>query len=247
MPIFVPIAHSPPANLPHPPSILFGAGVLIYSNYVYNTYIVAAFHKYPEPVAQKLRRALYYTNISLSPPDAIKYYKQALEVADELGMDPFSDEILGVKIQLAALLEKCHNYQRAIDVLEIVRRDCMRWMEQLGDKHFEDGKRTRVLQRCVGISVKLGELYANEYVLEREAAEEALVWAVETVLREKRRREVEGAKEGEGDWMNDEEIGGALECGLSFPLSWPFVRGLARSAMRSEIPQMHHPGLSGLD
>jgi hypothetical protein len=79
-------------------SILFGAGSLVYTNYIYNSYIIGAFSKFPEPVAQKLRRALYYTNISLSPKEAVKYYGQALAVADELGMDPFSDEILGVKI-----------------------------------------------------------------------------------------------------------------------------------------------------
>ena len=38
--------------------------------------------------------------------EALKYYKQALQVSQELQMDPFSDEILGVKIQIAAMLEK---------------------------------------------------------------------------------------------------------------------------------------------
>ncbi|KAI9826682.1 MAG: hypothetical protein M1819_007316 [Sarea resinae] len=191
--------------------ICAGAGSLLYTNYIYNTYILGTFHNFPEPVAQKLRRALYFTNISLSPRDAVKYYRQALAVADELGMDPFSDEILGVKIQLAALLERVQQYRKAIDVLEIVRRDCLAWVELLGDKEGNEGKRTRVLGKTVGISVKLGELYAGEYVQDREAAEERLVWAVETVLREKQRREKEGVKEGEGDWMTDEEIGGALE------------------------------------
>ncbi|MCJ1365389.1 hypothetical protein MMC16_004510 [Acarospora aff. strigata] len=192
-------------------SILIGAGGLVYANYIYHSYIIGAFHKFPEPVAVKLRRALYYTNISLSPKDAVKYYRQALEVADELGVDPFSDEILGVKIQLASLMEKIQQYPKAIEVLEIVKRDCLRWVEELGGKEGNEGKRTRVLGKTVGISVKLGELYANEYVMETEAAEEQLVWAVETVLKEKKRREDEGVKPGEGRWMTDEETGAALE------------------------------------
>ena len=136
---------------------------------------------------------------------------QALDIADNVGMDPFSDEIIGVKIQLAALFEKIQNYRRAIDVLEIVRNDCKRWIEERGGLEGAAGKRTRLLGKTVGINVKLGELYANQYVQERDKAEERLIEAVETVLREKQRRENEGVKPDEGDWMSDDEIGGALE------------------------------------
>jgi hypothetical protein len=162
-------------------------------------------------VAKQLRKALYYTNISLSPKDAVKYYREALRVADEVGMDPFSDEIIGVKIQLAALMEKIQQYRKAIEVLEIVRNDCMKWVEEFGNMPGNEGNRTRILGKTVGISVKLGELYSNEYVLEKEAAEENLVSAVTTVLKEQRRREVEGVKPEEGQWLSPEEIGGSLE------------------------------------
>jgi len=97
----------------------------------------------------------------------VKYYKQALQVADEIGMDPFSDEIIGVKIQLAALMEKVQQYKKAIDILEIVKSDNLRWIEELGSKLGNEGKRTRVLGKTVGVSVKLGELYANQYVAEK--------------------------------------------------------------------------------
>lgn len=126
-------------------------------------------------------------------------------------MDPFSDEILGVKIQLAALMEKIQQYDKAIGVLEIVRRDCLKWIDELGSRPENAGKRTKVLGKTVGISVKLGELYANEHVLKKEAAEDRLVWAVSTVLKEQRRRQVEGIKPEEGEWMSPEEIGGAME------------------------------------
>lgn len=189
-------------------------GMLIYTNYIYQTYIIGDFAAYPEPVAAKLRRALYYTNIDVQPKNALKYYRQALKLADEMGLDPFSDEMLGVKIQVAAFYEKLHQYQRAIDVLEIVRGDCLKWMEKLGGKEGNEGKRTRVLGKTIGISVKLGEHYANEYVRDQEAAEERLVWAVTALLKEQKRREGEGVKEGEGEWMSNEEIGGSLEGGF---------------------------------
>lgn len=141
----------------------------------------------------------------------MKFYKKALRVADEIGMDPFSNEILGVKIQLAALLEKIQQYHKAIQVLEIVRRDCLQWIEELGDKPENVGKRTRVLGKTIAISVKLGELYSGEYVKEKEAAEEKLVWAVEATLKELHRRSAEGVKPDEGEWLTPEQIGGALE------------------------------------
>lgn len=190
---------------------MFGAGTLLYSNYIYNNYIIGAFHKFPEPVAKQLRKALYYTNISLQPRDAVKYYREALRVADEIGMDPFSDEIIGVKIQLASFMEKIQQYQKAIDILEIVKGDNLKWLEALGNKPGNEGKRTKVLAKTVGVSVKLGELYANEFVAQKANAEERLVWAVETVLKEQERREKEGVKPDEGDWMSPEEIGGSLE------------------------------------
>ncbi|KAF4635070.1 hypothetical protein G7Y89_g3032 [Cudoniella acicularis] len=192
-------------------SIVAGGGFLIYTNYFYHSYIIGAFHKFPEPVAKQMRKALYYTNYSLEPKLAVKYYREALRVADEIGMDPFSDEIIGVKIQLAALMEKIQLYQKAIDILEIVKSDNLKWMEALGDKLGNGGKRTRVLGMTVRVSVKLGDLYANEYVLEKDKAEECLVWAVETVLREQQRRDKEGVKPGEGNWISAEEQGGALE------------------------------------
>ena len=179
---------------------------------IYQRYIVGDFKAFPEPVAAKLRRALYYTNIDMQLKNAIKYYRQALAVANELQMDPFSDEILGVKIQLSSLFEKAHMHQKSIDVLEIVRSDCLRWLEEIGGQEGNESQRTKVLGKTIGISVRLGEYYANEQIQDQEAAEERLVWAVTAVLKEQKRREDEGVKEGEGEWMSNEEIGGALEC-----------------------------------
>lgn len=221
--------------------ILFGFGSLIYINYIYQVYIIGDFAAYPEPVAAKLRRALYYTNIDLQPKNAIKYYRQALALADEIGMDPFSDEILGVKIQLSALFEKLHAYQQAIDVLEIVRGDCLKWMEVLGGLERNRGKRTRVLGKTIGISVRLGEFYANDYIQDQDAAEERLVWAVTALLKEQRRREEDGVKEGEGDWMSNEEIGAALECRMPLRTdSNKLIDGMIALGSHYETKQQHY-------
>jgi Tfp pilus assembly protein PilF len=193
-------------------TIVLGGFTVIWANHVYQDYIIASFHKYPEPVAVKLRRALYYTNSDLQPKEALKYYRQALQIAEEMGMDPFSDEIMGVKIQIASMMENIQLYSKAIQVLEILRRDSLTWMEELGGLEQNKLKRTKVLQKCVGISIKLGELYSNPVIYNRDMAESRLVWAVETVLKERQRRDTLKVDEAvEGAWLSDSEIGAAME------------------------------------
>ena len=219
--------------------------VFVYYNYFYNR----QFTRYPEPVAQALRKALYFSNHDPDPQRALRYYKQALELCDQEGLDHFSDDVMGIKIQVAAWLEKIESYQNAIGVLENLLGDCKRWVETM-EKSAAEGtlpkpeppaapkegepavpeqpkesywaKRSRLLAKAVSISVKLANLYSDEHVLEREQGHERLVWAVETTLREMQRRAKEGLKEGEGAWMSPEEVGGSLEGEYSHHTPYPF-------------------------
>ncbi|TGJ80353.1 hypothetical protein E0Z10_g8414 [Xylaria hypoxylon] len=222
------------------------AAVSVYVVYSYFHYFQSEqFTRFPPDIAKSLRRALYYSNYAPDPKLALKYYRLALEQCAASGLDPFSDEVIGVRIQLAAWLEKIGKFKNSIEVLEALLRDCKKWVEVM-EKSVQDGlvdksgrliaapvtqtntpkegdessveepenlwlKRTRVLGKTVGISVKLGELYADDHVLQGDSAGEHLIWAVETVLKELQRRQVDGVREGEGDWMGPEQIGGALE------------------------------------
>ncbi|KAF2812446.1 uncharacterized protein BDZ99DRAFT_558425 [Mytilinidion resinicola] len=192
--------------------IIAGMAGFLYLPYYYQNYIIAPYHNFPEPVAKKLRRAIFYSSgRNVDVREANKYFRQGILLANELGMDPFSDEILGVKIAIAAMFEREQHFNLAIEVLEILRRDCYRWVEEVGPKHWTDGKRTKILSKTVELNVKLGELYSNKYVQDTDAAEERLVEAVETILKEKSRREKDGVQTGEGEWMSDEEVGASLE------------------------------------
>ncbi|KAK3714433.1 hypothetical protein LTR37_007739 [Vermiconidia calcicola] len=189
-------------------------GMLVYLNYFYQTYILGAYHNFPPEVAAKLRRAIYFTKTDLQPNEAVKYYKQALQVAEEVGMDPMSDEVMGVKIEVAGLMERIQNFVKAIEVLERVRADNLRWIEVFGDREDMDmkKKRTRILGKTVAVHVKLAEHYSNPAVWERDMAEERLVWAIETVFKERQRRDsMRVTEEEEGAWMSDDEIGAATE------------------------------------
>ncbi|KAF1957191.1 hypothetical protein CC80DRAFT_444714 [Byssothecium circinans] len=194
-------------------SILAIAGwAAYYIPWYYQNIIIKPYHNFPEPVAKKLRRALFYSRGAyLDIKEANKYFRQALQVASEEGMDPFSDEIMGVKYTIAALFEEAGYYAMACDVLEIMRADCQRWMDEFSDRHWNDGNRSRVKKNMVQINVKLGQLYDCKYMNEPEDAEKRLVEAVESVLKERQRRETEGLRQGEGEFMTDDEVGATLE------------------------------------
>ncbi|KAK4219316.1 hypothetical protein QBC37DRAFT_273195 [Rhypophila decipiens] len=225
--------------------------IMIYVVYIYFTYFNGEhFTRYPEPVAAALRKALYFTNVDQDPKRALKYYKQALALCDELNIDPFTDEVIGIKLQVSHWLQTINNQANAVQVLESLLADCKRWIEKAenaikdgtvppslmppsnlkdkeekaGSKQEEEaekaepkapeniwGKRNRILQKAVQISVKLAELYNDDHLLKPDIAHERLIWGVETSLKELARRTTEGIKPGEGNWMNAEEHGAALE------------------------------------
>jgi tetratricopeptide (TPR) repeat protein len=192
--------------------IVIASGYLVFVNYVYHYYIIGAYHNYPEPVAKQLRRAVYYMKTDLRPDDALKYFKQALQACEDEGMDPMSDEVMGIRIEVSRLMEIIHRYDKSVEVLERIRADNMRWLEAVGGREENKVTRTRVLTRTIAINVKLAELYTNGAIWKRDLAQERLVWAVETVYRERQRRRAQNVTdEEEGPWMSDDEIGATDE------------------------------------
>lgn len=230
-------------NINIPTSLTGCAGAVVYTIYMYFSYFYAEqFTKYPKDVAQSLRRALYYSNYQPDPELALKYYKKALEQCAAHGLDPFSDDVTGIKIQLASWFEnKLNDIKGAIKVLDIVLDEHKEWLNKAdrtpeklprapvpgsivgeGDaaktitkqdsERWFWSARNRVLLKSVQISIKLGELNAHDQVLETDKSHEHLMWGVETALKEFQRRAAEGVKDGEGSWVTPEEVGGAMEC-----------------------------------
>lgn len=192
--------------------ILVGAAGLVYVNYVYFEYILKPYHNYPEEVAVKLRRAVYYTSVELKPSEALKYYKQALEVAIGLGMDPFSDEVMGIKIQVAFLLEKAGRVNKAIEVLEHIMQDNLTWLAIAEEREHSKIKRTHILYKTCQVAWKLGDYYVHPTIWDRDRAEERLTWGIEMALKEHQRRLNEKvSEEDEGKWLSAEELGAVME------------------------------------
>ncbi|CAI6313536.1 unnamed protein product [Periconia digitata] len=183
-----------------------------YIPWYYENVIIKPFQNYPDPVANKLRRAMFYTRKPNEDIfEAARYFREALIVARMEGLDAFGDHVMAIKYHSALVFERAQMYGEAIKVLEQMRIDCERWLEEESDKHWNDGNRARVLKNMIQATVKLGQLYDIKYVRETKNAEKRLVWAVETMLGELQRREKEGLKPGEGDFMNEAEIGPTLE------------------------------------
>ncbi|KAI5853219.1 hypothetical protein DFP73DRAFT_628523 [Morchella snyderi] len=210
-----------------------GIGIALYSYTNYLSFVQHTLHNYPAPVANELRRALYY-NLYDQPQPAIKHFRRALEQCAAHGLSPLSDEVTGIKLELAALLEKYEQPGKAAAVLEHVLAE-LRGADADADAAAaaaEDlprgAERTRLLRRGVAVALKLGDVQLRRG--EGARAEEPLVWAVQTMLRERQHRErrrqeggggeggVVGGGEGEGEgavdegeWLSDEEAGMALE------------------------------------
>lgn len=111
-------------------AVVASIALFAYIAYREVTKVGPQFHKFPPPVARALRRAIWYTDVDLKPEKALKAYKEALQVALELGMHPFSDEVLGIKLQVAMMLEKAGLVNSAVEVLERTRVESLRWVEE---------------------------------------------------------------------------------------------------------------------
>lgn len=111
-------------------SAVGGIALFAYISYVELTRVGPQYHKFPPPVADSLRTAVYYTEIDLNPAKALTAYKEALRIALEAGMHPFSDEIIGIKLQVAMMLEKSGLVKPAIEVLERTKKEALRWVEE---------------------------------------------------------------------------------------------------------------------
>ncbi|KAG0136537.1 hypothetical protein HOY82DRAFT_479001 [Tuber indicum] len=193
-------------------AVLFSAtgvtlGLWGYSTYL--TYLANTTHAYPEPVAKELRKALYYSlPTSSSPRDAVRHFRLALEQCRDLGMDPLSDEVTGIKIELAGVLLHHGIIEKGIEVLEGVLDEVVAAAEA---EKVDEGVRRKLLKKGVEIAARVGGVYVGKG--RYAEAEEALGWAVETAVREARKLPIEKSPRQElhQDWLSNLEMSSLLE------------------------------------
>ena len=176
--------------------ILTTIGTGFYFVYDYLTNVHPRFERYPKPVSDALRKAVYYTEIDLQPTQALAWYKQAMLVAAKVGMHPFSDEVLGIRFQIAAMLERAGMVRAAVEILEKARADCEEWVV--------NGRRRAVIrEREAAVERReKGEGERDEERLRSEREE------VEREERESRMRD-EVMKKVQGTWLKLAELYGS--------------------------------------
>ncbi|RJE20978.1 TPR domain protein [Aspergillus sclerotialis] len=110
-------------------SVIGSIAFFVYVSYVEVTFVGPKYAKFPPLVNESLRTAVYYTEIDLNPPKALEAYKEALRYAKQLNMNPMSDEVLGIRIQVAYMLEKAGLIEQSIAVLEKIKSETKKYVD----------------------------------------------------------------------------------------------------------------------
>lgn len=146
-------------------SLIGTSALFAYIIYVQITQVNPQYQNFPPKVRQALKVAVYYTDVDLKPSTALKLYKEALRLAAEEGMHPYSDEVVGIKLKIAAMLEQAGLIDKAVKVLEQTKKEALAWVE--------DGRRRKDLNDQQAASKTDSISVADPNALEVERAEKA--------------------------------------------------------------------------
>jgi hypothetical protein len=153
--------------------------------------IRAAFASYPQPVQESLAKAIYFSYFRKDDARAMKYYQEALYGAQEAGLHPLSDGVIGIKGQLAHYLEEKEAFQAAADIYKAMEEEMLDWLKTTEDSpDVSVEERMRVFEKAVGCSAHRSHcLQGDENKEERTAILEEIV---SRVLRERKRLQDKG-------------------------------------------------------
>ena len=141
-----------------------------------------------------------------------------------MGLNPLEPVMLDVRMHISQIFAYFGHYNHAIDNLENMKEKLTEWNERMNMD--EPGPhRTRILRLLVQIDMAMGNIYAGSLVGQQtgwksqngtglddlQSAESCFLSAVKSTLKETERRERQGVKEDEGDWIPDEEVVSTLE------------------------------------
>lgn len=160
-------------------------GLLAYDEY---TRVAPEYSAYPTGVEQRLRVALHFTHVSPDPDLAAKNFVEALKQADDAGMDPFSKEVMGIRIRFSEMMEKFGRVKGAVEILNNIAKDSEARLQELdlSDKTTSEttSLRTGLLRGIIQARVKASTLYDSEYLQDPTSAKETLSDAVGLLVKE---------------------------------------------------------------
>lgn len=182
--------------------ILFPLGIILsfasasfFAFVLYDDYVNVKpqYAAYPVQVEYHLRQAL--RGVHVKPPDPMMsevHFLKALDVAEEVGMDMFSTEVLGIRTRLSEMLEGFGRIKGSIEVLNGTIKMCEGKLQEIdrgtveGNKKPEELRelRQRMLQTIIRSRAKAASLYESDYVQDMNAAKDTLSEAVGMLVKE---------------------------------------------------------------
>ncbi|KAG5365740.1 Protein MRG3-like protein [Yarrowia sp. B02] len=142
-------------------------------------------------VAALLRKALKAESDSFGGQnlqDAVRYYIEALMMAEEQGMSPISDEYTGIQLKLAEMYEMLNYPDAATDVyMEI----CMAYFDAFQKNQVPVDRRPDIVQRGLRVALKLAHAGGKEGM---DKARRALELQIQMAQEEVGRRLPPGAE-----------------------------------------------------
>lgn len=205
-----------------PVAAVLAAGSLTLLGYlIYNDWknVKPQFAAYPEAVERQLRLALHFTHMSPDPEAAASYFNEALKAASECAMNPYSKEVVGIRIRLAEMLEKFGHATAAVTCLEDIAANCEK---KLGDSSIpalpplndEEAvppvTRQALLRWVIETKVKVASLYESDYLQNRSKAKETLSDAVGLLMKESKDPQTNGFTADNAAGMSMMEIASIL-------------------------------------
>lgn len=214
------------ARVQHPilfPFLLIGCfgSVSMLIVMAYNEYKKDKAHttSYPQEVEERLRLALHYTHIQPDPETSAKYFMQAIQKAEEAGMDPFKPDALGIRIRFSQMMENFGHVKAAIEILDGVTKDIEQKLAEMNEEPAaptnqptEDDAVTRktLLRAAIQTKVKVASLYESDYMQDRTMAKQILSDAIGLVVKEARDPQTNGFTDDNGAGLTTGEIAAML-------------------------------------
>ena len=176
---------------------------------------------YPAPVEDQLRLALHYTHISPDPETASQYFMKAIKKAEEVGMDPYSKETIGIRVRFSQMLEEFGHVRAAIEMLDGIIADLQQRLDVLDQGHSTNTAapsqlnpqsadfRANMVKGIVKLKIKICSLYESDYLQDSAMAKQVLSDAVGMVVKETKNLQ-QGLTDDNGAGLTTGEIAAML-------------------------------------
>ncbi|KIW80321.1 hypothetical protein Z517_06936 [Fonsecaea pedrosoi CBS 271.37] len=177
---------------------------------------------YPPAVEDQLRLALHYTHISPDPDTASQYFMQAIKKAEEVGMDPYSKDTVGIRVRFSQMLEEFGHVKAAIEILDGISSDLEQKLAELDQAQSVKSDapsaldpetadfRANLIKGIVKLKIKVSSMYESDYLQNPTMAKQVLSDAVGLVVKETKNPQVNTFTEENGAGLTTGEIAAML-------------------------------------